>query len=59
MKCLRYSLPHTINDIIKNKNTHSLHDFICYINIICLLNNYSDMYFIKLLYMSTESINTI
>ncbi|KAK2170066.1 hypothetical protein NP493_1165g01095 [Ridgeia piscesae] len=35
MKCLRHSLPHTINetpDAIKNKiYTHSLHGFIIYI----------------------------
>ena len=47
MKCLRYSLPHTINetpDAIKNKTlyTHSLHGFICYIKT-CLLNNYNDV----------------
>ena len=47
MKCLRHSLPHTINetpDAIKNKMyTHSLHGFIIYIKT-CLLNNYSDIY---------------
>ena len=46
MKCLRHSLPHTINetpDAIKNKiYTHSLHGFIIYIKT-CLLNNYSDI----------------
>ena len=46
MKCLRHSLPHTINetpDAIKNKiYTHSLHGFILDIKT-CLLNNYSDI----------------
>ena len=46
MKCLRHSLPKTINetpDAIKNKiYTHSLHGFIIYIKT-CLLNNYSDI----------------
>ena len=45
MKCLRHSLPHTINetpDAIKNIYTHSLHGFIIYIKT-CLLNNNSDM----------------
>ena len=46
MKCLRHSLPHTINetpDAIKNKIfTHSLHGFIIYIKT-CLLNNYIDI----------------
>ena len=39
MKCLRHSLPHTINetpDAIKNKiYTHSLHGFIIYIKHVC------------------------